>query len=178
MYLIRSANEPLHQGDIIADFPVVLIPESGLHIVYEQYSETYPKTATISRATEVPGAFERGLEPIIANAYQSMVMVLSHTCDIEHREFIAVAPLFMLSSVSSAERRRSIMKYKVNYRFYLPPYKNLIDDSYVDFIIINTVKRDLVHVDKRILSLDEYGRSLFVDSLYRYFCRPVPPEMP
>lgn len=178
MYEVRPANEPLHQGDVVADFPVVLIPESDPYIVYEQYSETYPKAATIFRATEVAGAFEKGLEPIIANAYQSMVMVLSHTCDIEHREFIAVAPLFTLSSVSSAERRRSIINYKVNYRFYLPRYKHLIEDSYVDFVIINTVKPYLVPVNKRILSLDEHGRSLLVDSLYRYFCRPVLPEMP
>ena len=178
MYIIRPADERLHQGDIIRDMPVVLVPESGLHIVYEQHSEFYPRSATIHQASEVPDAFAEGLERVIANAYKSRVIILSQTCDIEHRDLIAIAPLFPLSSVTSADRRRGIMKYKMNYRFYLPSYDNIIDDSYVDFVIINTVKRDLVPIDKRILSLDEHGRSLLIHSLYQYFCRPVLPEMP
>jgi len=178
MYVVRPADEPLHQGDIIGDIPVVLVPESGLSIVYEQHSESYPRPATIHQASEVPDAFGRGLERIIAHAYKSPVMILSQTCDIEYRELIAIAPLFPLSLVTNADRRRNITKYRVNYRFYLPPYSNIIDDSYVDFVIINTVKRNLVPIEERILSLDEHGRSLLVHSLYQYFCRPVLPEMP
>jgi len=160
MYVVRPADEPLHQGDIISDIPVVFVPESGLNIVYEQHSEAYPRPATIHKASEVPDAFGEGLERIIAHAYKSRVMILSQTCDIEHRDLIAIAPLFPLSSVTSADRRRSITEYKVNHRFYLPQYSDIIDDSYVDFVIINTVKRDLIPMEKRILSLDEHGRSI------------------
>ncbi|MBL7165848.1 MAG: hypothetical protein ISS55_05120 [Dehalococcoidales bacterium] len=177
MYVVRTVNEPLFQGDLIADFPVVLGPESELEIVYYDDVGTRPCTATIHKAAEIPDAFGSGLEKVVVSANKSLVMVLSHTCDIGHRELIAIAPVFPLKNISNRDQRRSVTEYRTNFRFPLPSYGNVIEDSYVDFTIINTVKAGSISKASRILSLDEHGHSLLADNLYRYFCRPVLPEM-
>lgn len=155
---------------------MVLSPDPELKIVYSSNTETYPQDAIIHIAKDIPDAFERGLERVLVNASLNTVMILSHSCDIGHRDFVAVAPIFLLSSVLNADRRRSIRNYQVNYRFYLPHHTISIDDSYVDFAIINTVMNSSIDATKRILSLDEQGRALLIHGLYIYFCRPIIPK--
>ncbi len=174
MYSVRGVEEPLHQGDLIANFPVVLAPDSELEIVCCEDSPTYPKKAEIYKSTQVPGAFEGRLEQVVVSASKFPVMILSHSCDIDQRGFAVVSPVFPLSKETNGSRRQSIMSSKVNYRFPLKAFGDLIQEhSYVDFTIITTIRSALIPKASRLIGLSQYGRPLLVHHLYGYWCRPV-----
>ncbi len=175
MYQERTESSLLFQGDLISDFPVITIPNTELDLLFAK-NDTYPYDAEVHKSNEIQDAFKNGLEKVVVDAYKSSVIILSQTCDIQNRELVVISPIFPLTNETSASKRKSIVQYRVNYRFFLPSKPDLINDSFADFNIIYTVKRDSIDINKRFLSLDSQGISLLIDNLYRYFCRPVIPK--
>ncbi len=158
------------QGDILRNFPVSILSEK-LKIVrlkkkYEDFS-----VAHIYEESKLNDAFANGSESILAKAFLMNVMILSQTCDIEHREFVSIAPIFPLSNVENISTQNAIRKRKVFYRFYLPSEGDF-EESFLDITTINSVSRSTLRLEDRFLSISHYGRSNLAHFVYNYFNRP------
>jgi hypothetical protein len=153
----------LYQGDILKDYPTVILPDKAHYEVNE-----FTGTSTIQ------------VKRFITN-----VLIISQTCDIGNRELVAICPVFpitrMLQTPDSVQLQgqqsnaqvEGLRKAKINYRFWLPEITGLLEESYADFVIINTVDKGILDIARRISSLSERYRSHLGEALHRYFCRPV-----
>ena len=176
MYYNENPDENLYQGDILHHFPIVILPdqlEIARPIIPTKVSEGLIE-AELKLESELPDAFSKGTELILASAYSANIMILSQTCDIDHREFVAVAPIFPLEQVEGKSRRDAVKENRVNHRFYLPPVADFVE-SYVDFTVINSVKRSRLNVANRIASLSDLYRHHLAEALHGFFCRPFLP---
>ncbi len=160
-------NDPdrahLYQGDVLKDYPIVILPDKTHYEVNE-----FTGTSTIQ------------VKRFITN-----ILIISQTCDIGNRELVAICPVFPISRMlqdhdfvqlqgqQSTTQIESLRKAKIYYRFWLPEITGSLEESYADFVIINTVDRGVLDIARRIASLSERYRSHLGEALHRYFCRPV-----
>ncbi len=170
MFYADELPEPdrIYQGDIFKEQIIITIPPD-LKLLRLDDDERY----VLYALDELENAFKgNSSEALVANAVQTNVIVLSNTCDIDHREFVSIAPLFPLDIISNTDVQRSIKERKINYMFFLPS-SGECPDSYADLNLINSVKKEILNLDNRTSSLSEYAQRWLQDTLYRYFCRPV-----
>jgi len=144
VYLYTSNRDSWFQGDILENCPFIIIPE--------EISETQQQF-TVKK--------ER-------------LMILSQTCDIEHREYVAFAPVplvsdLLASGVSFDHKQLKDQKYL--YWFYLPENKGF-SEAYVDFTRITHLPKSILNKDKRIKSLSDLGRHWLAYKLSVFFGRP------
>ena len=153
-YSPNPDNENFYQGDILRDYPIAILPDKRFpEIVYEddEYSGTVMIRAKISSTN---------------------IIIISQTCDIKNREFVAVCPVFPIERLE-ANQLEQLKKGKINYRFWLPPIDGVLHESYADFVIINAIKRESLDINQRLASLSERYRSHLTERIHQYFCRPV-----
>jgi len=169
-YESRPDQGKLFQGDIIEKFPVVTLPEDIKIVRFKERFEDYSE-ATVHRIDKLDVAFNAGTEAILVQASLMDIMVISQTCDIYHRDFVTIAPIFPLSNVDKKSQQKAIIDRKTFYRFYLPLINNF-PESYLDITTINSVKLENLKIDNRILSLSDFGRSHLTYFINNYFNRP------
>lgn len=169
-YYITPQNPgTLFQGDIIRNFPVTVLPPQLR--IFRSGSERQ-----VLPEADVPDAFQEGPEDILAKAHKTDVMVLSQSCDVQQREFVIVAPIQPMNQVTNENRKRAIRDGKVNYRFWLPEAAGTLAESFVELTILNSVPRDTLKAENRVLCLSDAARHHLADILYRLFCRPFYPD--
>lgn len=162
------------QGDILIDFPVTILPDT-IKIVRLQEKLKDFSVARVYERDKLEDAFVNGSEPVLAKASLMKIMILSQTCDIEHRDFISIAPVFPITNIENKSKRESIRKKKVLYRFHLPSEGDF-EESFLDITTINSVRRTTLKLENRTLSLSHFGRSHLVFFIYNYFNRPFLPD--
>jgi len=162
------------QGDILENFPVVILPET-VKVVRLQEKLKNHSVAHVHKQDELEDAFANGSEAILANASLMDIMILSQTCDIEHREFISIAPVFPISNIENQSKQDAIRKKKVSYLFHLPT-EGKFEESFLDITTVNSVRRVTLKLENRILSLSHFGRSHLAYFIYNYFNRPFLPD--
>lgn len=163
----QADSERIFQGDIFKDQIIITIPPN-IQILRETESEEF-KSFNLE---ELSDAFEqKEYELTVVHAIKSNIIVLSQTCDIEHREFISIAPVFPLTKIESETKRETIRNHKFNYRFYIAA-SDILPESYAELTLINSIKKEILTLDKRIFSLSDYARQWLQDTLNRCFCRP------
>ena len=81
--------------------PVVELPSAVLLLRAEEEETDFVAGAQmrVVDPASVSDAFSEGLEWVGVTAKTTYVMVLSQTCDIEHRQFTAICPVFPLSNI-------------------------------------------------------------------------------
>jgi hypothetical protein len=101
-----------------------------------------PVTAVEALSGKTPKAFvpraEKSLadawsydgEYVLARAKNYRILVTTHLCDIEHRSFIQVAPVYPASAISP-DKQNSLRANEIRYMFYLPSSGEL-PESYAD----------------------------------------------
>lgn len=144
----------LYQGDLIKDFPFFIFDEDILN----------GKFGTDNEAK------------LEVRAKLGLIMILSQTCDIEHRKNVIVCPVYEMRNFSfNKDETESIKERRTGYWFYLPKLENIIDESVADFQTIYYVPRDLLDQNKKnkILTLTDWGRHHLGWALGSYFGRPV-----
>jgi hypothetical protein len=162
------------QGDILASFPVTILPESVKIVRLEGKGEGFSLGRVYER-DKLNDAFLNGSEAVLAKASLMNIMILSQTCDIEHREFVSIAPVFPITNIDSVAKQEAIRKRKVLYRFYLP-LEGKFEESFLDITTINSVRRATLKLENRILALSHYGRSHLTFFINNYFNRPFQPD--
>lgn len=108
------------------------------------------------------------------------VMIISQTCDIAHREFTLVCPVFALSSIDNDDRAQATRSGRIYHRFYLPeiprpgnPEEMARPESFAELSVICAVRQGLISTDRRIASLTHTGGELLAGRLSRFFSRPA-----
>lgn len=163
----QTDSERIYQGDILKDQIIITIPQN-IQILRELENKEYK----FFSLEELNDAFEQEVHEItVVNAVKTNVIILSQTCDIERREFISIAPVFPLTKIESEKKKGSIRNHKFNYRFYIAE-SDALPESYAELTLINSIKKEILRLDKRICSLSDYARQWLQDTLNRYFCRP------
>lgn len=175
MYYEANPNPTtLFQGDILEDCPVVVLP-SDLKILRPTETTSSGEENChyeVVNVGQISDAFASdGTETIVTKAYRTNIMIISQTCDITYRDFISIVPVFPITRIDNENRKNSLRQGKVNYRFYLPESDGF-EESYAEFTIINSVKKETLRIENRIISLTHYYRSHLVERLHSFFCRP------
>jgi len=160
----------LYQGDIIKNFPVAVLPESVKVVRFKKKRQNYSEALIYSK-DRLDDAFENGSEVILASSTLMNVMILSQTCDIEHREFVSIAPVFDINNIKNRSKRDAVRNGKTFYRFYLPKLVSF-QESFLDITTINSIRRATLKIEDRILSLSHFGRSHLSYFIFNYFNRP------
>lgn len=146
--------EFLYQGDLIKDFPFLIFEKDTLI-----------------------GKFETDIETKLeVRARLGLIMIISQTCDIQHRENVIVCPVYKMQDFSfNKDEAESIRKRKTGYWFYLPKLENILDESIADFQTIYYVPRDFLNQSKlnKIITLTDWGRHHLGWALSNHFGRPI-----
>jgi len=145
-----------YQGDVLKDYDIIILPDKTAK---SQLVETSVSTT--------------GTAQMFVKKLRASIMIISQTCDILHRDFVAICPVFPISRLANNERKDAVRGGKVNYRFWLPEKIGYIEESYVDFQIINTIKRDNLDLTSRVVALTDRYRTHLTNCLYKFFCRPI-----
>jgi hypothetical protein len=96
----------LLQGDVLRDIPVITLPESLL--IYRNGKSTSPENDFLNKYTSGP-------ESVVVNSYKTNVLIISHTCDIQRREFISFVPVFPLHRISNPSHKKLLKEKKIKY---------------------------------------------------------------
>ena len=103
--------------------------------------------------------------------FQADAMVLSMSCDIDHKNFLLLTPVFPLSAFKGDVRQ--LKSNKIFNHMYIPG----LEDKFVDFDFINSYNKMLLlnGIDnnriKRIASLNQLGYYLFIVKLTVFLMR-------
>lgn len=171
-YIARSENYLL-QGDILRSVPIVQTPDK-IQIAKPSKAEEKNKEIleySVADEEKIEDVYKDGPEIILAVGKRETAIVLSQTCDIQNREFVIIAPISSLDVIDNAKRRESIRKQKTFHRFYLPK-SEFFEESFIDFSLLSSIKKDFLKIEDRLISLTDYWRNHLTWALNRYFCRP------
>lgn len=173
----------LSQGDLIELVPSVWVEDLG----YLSKTADAPPRFRLHR--ERPEQLKDD-QPHPANAInvRAFGVVLTHDCEIDkddkQRGSILVGLVRPLSSVSGEENQEGIRQYTRHRAFYLPasasegdeafPY--LAEDGYVDLRRITSVRRAALDELERKARMNEDGRLMLQEHLFRFFTRRILPE--
>jgi hypothetical protein len=177
-----TPSSDLEQGDVLTGIPFVLIPPFPLKIAK-------PAVGNVASIEEIKslGDFEEGEgKSALVDVFLRRVMIISQSCDILHREVVAVCPVYSIEEYKTrimqlpgwdeakAKKRidDDISQRKTNYLFYLPPAGSF-PASVADFQYINTVDKEFLKIENRVLSLSDLGRNVLSHGLLVFFSRPA-----
>lgn len=185
IYEINPPPQLLQQGDVLKDIPFVLIPPLPFRIAKPFVGG---KFATIKEVQKLEG--EEGVaESTLVDVFRQRIMIISQTCDILDRETVAICPVYSIEEYKAKlievmdgdtaraqkwldENILKTKKKRVNYLFHLPPYNNF-PDSVGDFQYINTIKKEFLGIENRLVSLSDLGRNVLSFDLATFFSRPA-----
>jgi hypothetical protein len=99
-------------------------------------------------------------------------MVITQTCDLERRNFVQVAPVYAVRSLSES-KRASVEKNEVNYLFYLPVVEpGLSEKSFADLSQILSVHNPYLRDAKLGKRLSNEGRARLQEHFAKFHGRP------
>jgi hypothetical protein len=81
-----------------------------------------------------------------------------------------ICPVQPLADLPKTDQT-NVKKNKVLSALYLPQYRDVLPDSFVNFNHISTLDRDLIQNGRRIVSLSNLGRSAFYNQFIRWLTR-------
>lgn len=171
MYLRPEESKPdlLYQGDVLKDFPF---------LVFEQDLKILRKIDGQFQLVTPDNSYVDGEEKVGLIAKLERVILLSQTCDIEHRSHVVVAPVYSFTKIEGLPGGQAglVKKRKgMNFFFYLPEYTGIIEESYADFQLIHYVPKSFIekYRSNKILSMSDWGRHHLGWALANYFGRPI-----
>ncbi len=149
MYREFVLEQPFYQGDILSDFPLLIIP------------------------TDFDGSKDK------LSVEKSTIIILTQTCTIqrEEEEFITIAKVFTIERMKKVKafnktQINSLMKQRMKNFFYFP-HDDDFPESCVDFNLVVYAPKDLLDKSKRIKSLSDLGRHWLSYKISDFFGRPI-----
>ena len=120
----------LCQGDILDGIPLVFMPpasDAGWILLrpskkvtlQEALSGKTPYSFLPRPEAAVQDAWSLGGEFVLARGNKQRVMIVTHSCDLDHRNFVQVAPVRNADGIAP-EKRGSLSRSEIRYMFYLP----------------------------------------------------------
>jgi hypothetical protein len=179
-----------YQGDIIRDVPVIFLPDKiskwfllrppldskmliddVLGGAISKWFEVYPAGLVADRWQHANGE-----EYVAAKGRMMNVIILTHSCDIERRDYFQIAPIYPESEQkgSALERLRA---NELNYTFFLPAVAPYIpENSYADLAHTTLIPKAYFPkntvAEKLGARLTEYARTTLQEQIAYYYGRP------
>jgi hypothetical protein len=172
----------LWQGDVIKDFvvpeyssPIVVLRDPPAEINNTvQFGGKLKHIKMLCDSNELTDAFSSSQEEIAITAEICDVAIISHSCDIDNKEFLTVAIVSPITLVTNLQTREDLKRWdRVFDKFYLPA-EGQLEESYIDMNYIFSIPKEIL-VDKkgdRIVSMTSDYRTKFNYKLQQHFHRP------
>lgn len=178
--------DTIYQGDIVLNYHFMVAPLGNPSVIRAESDKV--KILPLDQVTQ-PYSTD-GKELLVANSFVAKAMIITQTCDIQRREYIAVCPIFKLNVLvekfqTDGWEETRIQKFignlkaqNVGYYFYLHAASLdtghiTIEESYVDLLQINSVRQTNIKNYQRIYSLSDKGRHWLAYKLNCLFGRPI-----
>lgn len=157
------------QGDIITGFPFLSLKDE--YVFLEKDGSKFLRSENPSVETE---------NLIAVTSKKSSVIIISHSCDIEQRNIVLIAPVYSLQSLISEglvknSQIENLKDRKINYLFYLPPFGSEFEESVALLNSIHYVSKEMLNKfkDNKIISLSDWGRHHLGYTLGVMLGRPI-----
>lgn len=162
---IRRTEPLLFQGDILQDTVYYYLPPGFL--ILREGDDGYLEA---TRIEDTPSAFDQR-EIITAHAERGRVIILSHSCDAQHKDIIQIAPVSRISLLREELWEPCRQNRTFNY-FYLPADpRSGLEESFVNFQLMVSYNLALLSAAKRIVSLSDDSVGDLGECLLFYFTR-------
>jgi hypothetical protein len=165
-----APKDEISQGDLLADVPSALIED--LRYMVQTGEDTFKLDSDPQ-----PRRLDR-MYPSNAREVRTFGVVITHDCEIDkpsRRSLVYVALVRPLAGV--AEEHREGFRSNTRHRaFYLPANEYLPDESYVDLRRMTPVVGNVIGELPRLACMNEDGRSMLREQLFRFFTRRFLPE--
>jgi hypothetical protein len=166
-------QDSLSQGDLVHGVPWGLIPDP-LEICKKQGGPHQAKTHVVE---DLPAAFRKGPESILAQADRGLAIVLWPDCQLdkfknqgrpEDKWFAGIAPVVPMEARLSEEVREQVRGGIRRMYSFVPANPPLgIPESYIDFRHIWSVKQTLLR--DRVGALSDSAREALMERLFAFF---------
>ena len=174
----------LSQGDIIRNFIFPDPPDDVFLVRKPPPASTAPEehtvgdpatTRSIIRQGTVTDAFADGKEAIVVDAILTNVAVISQSCDIDRKAFLAVATVIPIISIANRDKEDSVRASKMGGTYWLPEQPGILLESYIDLSLIFSVRREnlVARIGDRILGLSILARQKLQWTIVNHFGRPA-----
>ena len=183
-----AATPELSQGDLFAAVPNVYVRSLAYMVKVDKNKyELRPRPPRELDTTKDHQANVREASAIAdpedpfgnALGFRRSAVVLSHDCELDKlsdRPTVLVALVREMRLVHADDQTR-IREYDEKRTFFLPQGEYLAEDSFIDFRVITTIRREELENLRRVASLNEDGRVALRAQLFRFFARrALPPE--
>lgn len=174
----------LYQGDVIGRVPVVFMPPAGggqwiilrpspPQTVAQVLAGQTPRVLKPHPESSRPDAWQLGQDLVLAKGIRQSVMIVTQSCDLGHRPWVQVAPVFPASKIQSAAKRESLAINEIGYMFYLPADPpRLLENSLADLSMITSIHESYLRGTTAALRLTSSARALFQKHLANLHGRP------
>jgi hypothetical protein len=171
-----------YQGDVVGGVPVVFMPpaRSGAWILLRPSA---PVSLQQALAGNLPKVFRPVVEHsaddpwqgdeelVLAKATKRPVLLVTQTCDLVHRNFVQVAPVYSADKLSAA-KQESLDVNEITYLFCLPQQPGHLERSFADLSQITSVHRSYVAAGRLSVRLSNIGRIALQKHLANFHGRP------
>jgi hypothetical protein len=161
----------LSQGDLFALVPSVYVRDLSYMVRLD--------TARFRLESDKPPNFNIDKEhQATATSVRRAAIVLTHDCEIDKepaRASLLMALVRPLSAVNEDDRDG----FRTNTRhraFYLPENDYLDGESYADLRAVTTIRRDTLESLSQLAAMNEDGRRMLREQLFRFFARRYLPD--
>jgi hypothetical protein len=167
----NAPHQELSQGDLFALAPSLYVKELGFFVRLDrnryQLQEWQPPTLKVSEEHQAAAA-----------AVRRLAIVLTHDCEIDKspaRASVLLAQVRPLAGVPDDQRQG--FRHNTRHRaFYLPQCNHIDQESYADLRAITTIRVAALGSVERIASMNEDGRRMLREQLFRFFTRRYLPR--
>jgi hypothetical protein len=162
----------LSQGDIFAAVPSAYVEDARFMV----------KVGPNSYAIQSDSQPRRGDRMYPANAVEarSFALLLTHDCEIDKNARRALAQLSLIRPLRVPDiPEEHIGGFRDNTRhraFYLPPNDFLVGENYADLRRTTAIRVDALMEFERLASMNEDGRRMLREQLFRFFTRRYLPD--
>jgi len=161
----------LSQGDLFD-----LVP--SLHVEDLGYLEKFADRKYQIRSSQPPSLKVESPHAGTAMAVRRPAILLSHECEIDKDHKRATVLMALVRSLERVreEDRDGIRQYTRHRAFYLPANEYLEGENYADLRVVTTFRRDALESLKRLATVDDDGRRMLREHLFRFFTRRFLPD--
>ncbi len=181
-YITREGDSSLYQGDILEGVPVVVMPPAS----GRPWTILKP-SPPVSRDQALLGMLPKNFYPrpkepdpevwveqqelVLAKGIKTRIAVLTQSCDLVHRNYIQVAPVYSSDRLGDM-KQQSLRLLDIVYMFYLPPNGANLPESYVDLSQIVSIHRSYLKTATAKIQLSATATIALQTHLADFFGRP------
>jgi len=166
-----APREELSQGDLLNEAPAIFVRDLDYLVKFDK--DRFRLQAARPASLHVEQTRHEN-----AQGVRRLGMVLTHDCEIDKPG--GTAPSLQLALVRRLagvheQHRAPIREGRQHRAFYLPAGGPLEEEHYADLRAVTTIRRDAADLLPRVVSLNDHGRRLLIETIFRFYTRRLLP---